>query len=97
MGIGKDAKLFKFTGCYRIVHWELFRPGSAELDTFLAWRQKSELFKFACPWAHVFVEKVINPILSGDPSHRYVIRYALHIMIKEKDRALKRCGIPCGA
>lgn len=93
MGTRKKAKLFKFIGCYRIVRWVAHPTNSPALDAFMAWRRNSrpepecswEKIGRSQVWVQVFLEKVINPILTGSAGHKYVIRYALHIM-KKRDR-----------
>ena len=33
-----------------------------------------------CDWSRVELEKVMDPVLSGDPKHKYVARFALSIL-----------------
>ena len=76
--------VFNFVGSYRIVDWRLHKAGSAEAVAYIATlktMQRSKKDEYWAEvsrgdWAQVELEKVVDPILVGNPKHRYVQRYA---------------------
>ena len=84
--------LYDFIGCYRILKWNMSSSNQPEfksfLETCIQWHpERSGGEEDSRDWARVQLERVVDPILSGKPQHRYVIRYALKILGR----------IPCSA
>lgn len=75
----------EFAGCYRIVRWKLHQAGSDDAVAYIAKRksiQPGEKPQYWIElkkkdWMQVQLEKVVDPILIGNPKHKYVRRYAL--------------------
>ena len=93
MSKNSRAAEFFFCGCYRIMRWEYCHPPiegwassteAQELDGSVGAHSHSGLQaqqeRSPTTWAKVQLEKVVDPILSGQLEHVYVLRYACAIV-----------------